>query len=210
MSIKFYYVRHGRTEFNEEKRLQGYLDSPLTKEGREDAIKAREALKTIPFTKAFSSSSDRAKVTGEIILEDHPEVPLIPLDGLKEFDFGVMDGECMDDPRWRKEMDKRKISESWKDLGGDDRKSMQFRIKSTLKSILGMCDDGDVVLLVGHAAYAMHMLEPLFGIDDKQYRKQVKEEGKATFPNGGIMVFEYDGVDYKMVSLPIPASKFEA
>ena len=37
--MKIYITRHSLTAWNEEKRLQGWKDSPLTKQGKEDALK---------------------------------------------------------------------------------------------------------------------------------------------------------------------------
>lgn len=39
MKKKIYIVRHGQTQFNVEKRCQGWKDSPLTQKGREQAKK---------------------------------------------------------------------------------------------------------------------------------------------------------------------------
>ncbi|HAM31511.1 MAG TPA: histidine phosphatase family protein, partial [Erysipelotrichaceae bacterium] len=38
MKKKVYLVRHGQTEFNVQKRCQGWKDSPLTKKGIEQAL----------------------------------------------------------------------------------------------------------------------------------------------------------------------------
>ena len=46
-TVRFYYVRHGQTLFNEIGKMQGWCDSPLTQKGIEDAHRAREALKDI-------------------------------------------------------------------------------------------------------------------------------------------------------------------
>lgn len=42
MKKKIYIVRHGQTQFNVEKRCQGWKDSPLTQKGREQAKKVRD------------------------------------------------------------------------------------------------------------------------------------------------------------------------
>ncbi|MCP4670407.1 MAG: histidine phosphatase family protein, partial [Desulfobacula sp.] len=38
-------VRHGQTEWNLQNRLQGHKNSPLTIKGREQALKAKKALR---------------------------------------------------------------------------------------------------------------------------------------------------------------------
>ena len=66
-----YFVRHGETKWNVERRLQGRLDSPLTERGRQHALANALALieaevSTLPF---FVSPLRRARATLEIIRE---------------------------------------------------------------------------------------------------------------------------------------------
>ena len=66
-----YFVRHGETKWNVERRLQGRLDSPLTERGRQHALANALALieaeaSTLPF---FVSPLCRARATLEIIRE---------------------------------------------------------------------------------------------------------------------------------------------
>ena len=49
--MKIYITRHSLTAWNEEKRLQGWKDSPLTKQGKEDALKLGEYMKSGLFLK---------------------------------------------------------------------------------------------------------------------------------------------------------------
>ena len=64
----FYIVRHGVTEWNALKKVQGSADIPLAKEGILLAEKTGEALKEIPFDICFSSPLIRARQTAELIL----------------------------------------------------------------------------------------------------------------------------------------------
>ncbi len=55
-----YFVRHGETDFNVEKRIQGHSDSTLTKTGIEQVETLQEALAHIEWRKIYSSPSKRA------------------------------------------------------------------------------------------------------------------------------------------------------
>lgn len=48
----FYILRHGRTDWNEEHRLQGEVDIPLNETGRQMAYDAAEKYKDIDLTYA--------------------------------------------------------------------------------------------------------------------------------------------------------------
>lgn len=65
--LNIYLVRHGETEWNIEKRLQGWQDSNLTEKGIEDANALHDHLIDIKFDAIYSSSSKRAFKTAEII-----------------------------------------------------------------------------------------------------------------------------------------------
>ena len=65
--MKLYLLRHGRTRWNEEGKLQGRTDVPLNEEGRAGALRAREELRNVPFSAVFSSPLSRARETAEII-----------------------------------------------------------------------------------------------------------------------------------------------
>ena len=63
MALNIYLIRHGKTVWNIEGRLQGSGDSPLVEEGIEGAKKAGQALKAVKFTAAYSSMQKRAQDT---------------------------------------------------------------------------------------------------------------------------------------------------
>lgn len=62
-----YIVRHGETEWNIKKLIQGQADSPLTNTGIEQAKKVAKDLRNVKFDLVFASDSIRAKRTAEII-----------------------------------------------------------------------------------------------------------------------------------------------
>ena len=83
-------MRHGETEFNQLRKIQGWMDSPLTEAGLEVAYLAGLGLKEIQFDVAYSSDLLRAEKTAEIILEqnNHGEIPYYSKSELREVSFG--------------------------------------------------------------------------------------------------------------------------
>ena len=65
-----YLVRHGETNMNQARILQGSYDEPLNKEGIELARITGKAIKDIHFDEAFSSPLSRSVDTIKIILKD--------------------------------------------------------------------------------------------------------------------------------------------
>ncbi|WP_147680372.1 histidine phosphatase family protein [Actinomyces ruminicola] len=87
-----YFVRHGRTVLNEQRRTQGAADSPLTPEGRVGAEICRDYLAEVPFSRAYFSPQGRVQETGGILLQAHPGITPVNLVGLREYNYGVYDG----------------------------------------------------------------------------------------------------------------------
>ncbi|MDR0959099.1 MAG: histidine phosphatase family protein [Propionibacteriaceae bacterium] len=91
--LTLHFVRHGKTVFNTTGRVQGSSDSPLTAEGREVVRRTARMLADIPFVAAYTSPLGRTLQTSELLLAQHPEdVPLTPVDDLRELGFGVYEG----------------------------------------------------------------------------------------------------------------------
>ncbi len=75
-TIRIYIVRHGETEENKQKIIQGQLDTPLNSEGEKQANLVAKALRDIPFDVCYSSDLSRAASTAERILVHHSGVRL--------------------------------------------------------------------------------------------------------------------------------------
>lgn len=86
-----YIMRHGKTEWNDRKKLQGQTDIPLNEDGILMARKASEEYKDINFDICYSSPLIRAKQTAELVLEGR-DIPIVFDERLKEMKFGEYEG----------------------------------------------------------------------------------------------------------------------
>ena len=84
-----YIIRHGQTEMNYKRRLQGRSDVPLNDAGRAQAKEAAGRLAGIPFDYVYSSPLKRAVETAEILV---PSIPPVLDDLLLEMDYGPYEG----------------------------------------------------------------------------------------------------------------------
>ncbi|MEG4984448.1 histidine phosphatase family protein [Microcoleus sp. BR0-C5] len=110
-------VRHGKSTYNQERRIQGRLDkSILTEAGRSAALQVGDTLSSIAFDAAYTSPLQRAKETAEIILSRLTNPPqLQPTDNLMEIDLPLWEGMLRQDAidkfpeayqQWQKQPDK--------------------------------------------------------------------------------------------------------
>lgn len=91
--MRLYIVRHGETDWNKTRRMQGKSDIPLNDFGRRLARDTRDGLKEVAFDIAYTSPLIRAKETAEIILGDR-QIPLIEDERIQEIGFGEFEGLC--------------------------------------------------------------------------------------------------------------------
>lgn len=75
-TVRVYIVRHGETEENKQKIIQGQLDTALNSEGERQADLVAEALRDVPFDVSYSSDLRRAADTAKRILAHHSGVEL--------------------------------------------------------------------------------------------------------------------------------------
>ncbi|XP_033096670.1 fructose-2,6-bisphosphatase TIGAR-like [Anneissia japonica] len=87
-------VRHGETQSNRDKIIQGQLDVPLSEEGECQAIHAGMYLRDVAFNKAFVSDLKRTMQTAEIIKANSLKQFNIHQDvRLRERSYGQMEGK---------------------------------------------------------------------------------------------------------------------
>lgn len=141
MKKTLYLMRHGQTLFNKRHLIQGWCDSPLTDFGIYQAQVASEYFKKygIIFDSAFSSTSERACDTLEIVTDG--KMPYKRIKGLKEWNFGIFEGESED----------LNPSIPYNDFfvyyGGESQLELQERINSLMKE-----GTGNSILIVSHGA----------------------------------------------------------
>lgn len=85
--MKIYVTRHGQTDLNAKKLMQGRSDIPLNETGREQARAAREKIGNIKFDAVYSSPLSRAVETASII-GNVPAFRVITDERIIEADFG--------------------------------------------------------------------------------------------------------------------------
>jgi 2,3-bisphosphoglycerate-dependent phosphoglycerate mutase len=89
---ELYLLRHGETQWNLEKRFQGHQDSPLTENGRKQALQLAEILSSVHFDLLISSDLGRAIETAKI-LNEVLHIPGFSTDSLlRERNFGQFHG----------------------------------------------------------------------------------------------------------------------
>ncbi len=160
--IELYFVRHGQTEWNSIRKLQGVKDSPLTDEGIAQTTLLREAIDHITFDKSISSPLGRAYHTAALLTDNSSAIETNPL--LTEMGFGDVEGMEKDH---FKELHAEQFHNLWHsahhynptDFSGETFTSVEKRAAAFLEQLKSEPDNSKV-LVVSHGM----MLKVIFGI----------------------------------------------
>lgn len=179
---KLYLLRHGQTEFNVKKLVQGRCDSPLTDLGRKQAGMAAAWLKghdVVP-DKVVSSSLGRAMDTAQLVATEllGPDAAVEPCEGIIERCYGSFE----EGPHGALPTDVWDPGEDLVPFGGEGSQALQERMVDALTNIMGS-EGIETLLAVSH------------GSASRQFIKAAAPEGfelPTKLPNCAIMIFDFE------------------
>ena len=159
MSTHIYLTRHGETVWNTKKLMQGWKDSPLTDRGIKQARLLSERLSEISLDAIYSSTSNRAVHTAEII-KGEKSLEVIKCDNLRELSFGSWEGKTF-------EVNEKDSPEEWLSFwetphlfSNDTVESfvkVQERMVKTIESIVNQHSDGNLLIVTHSIALKLLM-----------------------------------------------------
>jgi len=94
--MELHLIRHGQTNWNEERRVQGQSESKLTELGIQQAQELGKRISHLPFDQVFCSSSLRTRQTAEHVFANRA-IQIDYLDSLREIFLGPWEGQLYDD-----------------------------------------------------------------------------------------------------------------
>lgn len=179
---RLYLLRHGQTEFNVKKLVQGRCDSPLTDLGRQQAGMAAAWLKAhnVVPDKVVSSPLGRAMDTARLVATEllGPDAAVEPCEGIIERCYGTFE----EGPHDALPTDVWDPGEDLVPFGGEGSKALQERMVATLTNLMS-ADGIETLLAVSH------------GSASRQFIKAAAPGGfklPTKLPNCAIMVFDFD------------------
>ncbi len=146
-----YITRHGETEWNIEKRLQGHQNSSLTEKGVQQAVNLGKALEDIPIDMIYSSSSGRAVHTAALLTAKR-QIPIYTSDAFIEMGLGIWEGLTHEEA---KSLDQKQFDHFWNAPGEFQLKDAEKydevlqRALQELNRIVAK-DEGKTILIVTH------------------------------------------------------------
>ncbi|KGQ45152.1 phosphoglycerate mutase [Gallibacterium anatis] len=191
-NLTFYFLRHGRTEWNEKGLLQGQGNSALTAAGVAGALAAGKALEQVPFVAAYSSCLQRTIDTARYVIGTRP-IPLFQHQGLNEQFFGKWEGIQIDEIR---------ASQAFQNLvkypkaydqnieqynQGEPFAKLAERSYKAIQDIIQVHQQGNI-LIVSHG-HTLRLLLSLLG--GHRWQDHRKEGVSVSLANCSISIFDY-------------------
>ena len=171
--MRIFMARHGETDWNVERRIQGSTDIPLNENGIRQAhslagyLERQVVGKGGAITHIFTSPLERAKETAEIV-GARLRVPVEAVSGLEEMNFGICEGKSWLEAKamypqelseWEENKRERRIlgGESYQDVL--DRFFSAYKIMKRRLSLAELDGEKDNnILIITHGAVIMLLL----------------------------------------------------
>ena len=157
--MKLYIIRHGQTDWNIAKKIQGRQDIPLNERGHFQAQCLGKAMENRPITAVFSSPQIPA-----IAVASPAGVLVIPVRDLMEINYGVWEGKTEEELL----RDDRALYEAWwshpaetAPPEGESINQVNERCRQAWKEIKPQLT-GDAAI-VAHGGLLAHFMEQLLG-----------------------------------------------
>lgn len=148
--VRVFVIRHGQTDHNVKKILQGHLDIDINETGFNQAVLVGDYVKHIPFDQFVTSDLKRCVATTNQILKhnNNGDIPLITTSNLRERNMGICEGMYLKDAL-------NEYGENFRNLG-ENKISLISRIQIEWNKILknsilnnytniGVCTHGGVI-----------------------------------------------------------------
>ena len=191
-------IRHGQSNYNTERRIQGRSDmSVLTEKGRDDARKVGAALSNLTSAAVYTSPLQRAKQSAEVICDCLTASPsLQTLDKLMEIDLPLWEGMLLAEVRDKFPEDYRRWQQCPDELqmvvpqGTGTREhfpvvALYEQARQFWQEILPR-HAGETILIVGHNGINRALISTALGISPSRYHSLQQS-------NCGISVLNFAG-----------------
>lgn len=163
--LQVYLVRHGETQWNAERRIQGQSDSSLTAKGESQAVQVGERVRTYGITHVIASDLGRTRRTAEIIADACGCG--VTLDArLRELDMGVLEQRHLDSLSAQEEEWRRLVVNGTPNGRIPEGESMQ-ELSERMFAGLSACLDlpaGSCPLLVSHGIALGCLVSTILGL----------------------------------------------
>ena len=176
MSTRLYLVRHGSTPLTAEDKFSGAENVDLSDEGRAQAARLANRLRSEGISAVYASPLSRAMETAQILAHGWHDEPKA-VDGLREIAHGHWEGMRRSDVEAQYASEYAMWSQdpfTFAPEGGESGVAVLTRALPAIRKIV-TTHEGGRVLVVSHKATLRLVLCSLLGIDARGYRDRLDQ-----------------------------------
>ncbi len=159
-------LRHGESEGNRDRRIQGWLEYPLTALGREQADASGRHLASFEVTALYSSPLRRARETADLVAT-HSGHDVVALPDLREYHFGEAEGLVWAEARERWGLEGRDWGRG-RIPGEEGVRAFRARVARQIEELLERHQDETAICVV-HGGVLGAVVAWLCGLADDRY-----------------------------------------
>lgn len=148
--LKIFLVRPGSTEFDEQGRIKGCLDIPLSSAGRQQVERVAEELREYDIDRIYTAPCQSAQQTAEIIAKNG-KVRVKVLDGIQNLDHGLWHGKLIEELKATQPKIFRRFADHPEATCPPQGETLQLareRVLKSLQKLIRKHRNGKIVLVV--------------------------------------------------------------
>lgn len=157
----WYLVRHGETEWNRTRRIQGQADVSLNRHGQNQASLLGRRLSDTAFSAVYAGDLSRTMNTARLVVGE-PEAEITPVPELREIAYGEWEGltfaeaEARDPEGFAERMLRQ--NDRYTPPGGENVHELVDRVRRFHDRVRERHASGERVLVVGHSGSMLALL----------------------------------------------------
>ena len=166
-ALVWHLVRHGETEWNRSRRIQGQTDIALNQSGKHQITQLGERLQTLEFSAIYASDLSRTSESAHIIRGSR-NVLVQAESELREFSYGEWEGltfeeaQARDPEGFATRMAGRNVD--FAAPGGENMLQLIDRVRRFHDRVRSQHKPGDQLLVVAHGGSLLALLNCLLGL----------------------------------------------
>lgn len=148
--LKIFLVRPGSTEFDEQGRIKGTLDIPLSSAGKEQVEKVAEELRGFEVSRIYTSPCQSAQETAKA-LSRNGKTKVKVVDGFVNLDHGLWHGKRIEELKATQPRTFRQFADAPETTcppQGETLQSAKVRVVKSLNRLIKKHKEGQVLLVV--------------------------------------------------------------
>ena len=155
--LRIVLIRPGCTDFDEQRRIQGSLDLPLSDEGQEQVVGLADQLSDLELSAVYVAPDEASTKTGQAIAK-RQHLKVKELDSLANLNHGLWHGKLVSEVKQQQPKVYRQWQENPETIcppEGETVQSAQDRVRKVLMKIIKKHKEGMVGLVVSEPLASM-------------------------------------------------------